>query len=64
MTEELPPFDPDAWQPKTALGRAVKSKEITDIDTILDEGRRILEPQIGDPFRIAPIEFRTGPRGR
>ena len=57
MTEELPPFDPDAWQPKTALGRAVKSKEITDLDTILDEGRRILEPQITEMLTHLEAEF-------
>ncbi|MDI6737097.1 MAG: 30S ribosomal protein S5 [Nanoarchaeota archaeon] len=41
-------FDPSAWQPKTEIGRKVKAGEITDLDTILDSGRRILEPQIVD----------------
>ncbi|MBU2637557.1 MAG: 30S ribosomal protein S5 [Nanoarchaeota archaeon] len=41
-------FDISAWTPKTEIGRKVKSGEITDIDTILDSGRRILEPEIVD----------------
>ncbi|MFH1072959.1 MAG: 30S ribosomal protein S5 [Nanoarchaeota archaeon] len=36
------------WQPKTALGRKVKNKEIVNIDEILDAGRAILEEQITD----------------
>ncbi|MEM2915838.1 MAG: 30S ribosomal protein S5 [Candidatus Woesearchaeota archaeon] len=35
-----------AWQPKTSLGKKVKSGEITDIDQILDKGLKILEPTI------------------
>lgn len=46
MPEQLPEFNPDEWKPRTALGRAVKSKEITNIDAILDNGHKILEPQI------------------
>src|SRR3990167_6537283 len=48
MPENLPQFNPDTWKPKTALGRAVKNKEITDIDQILESGRKILEPGIVD----------------
>ena len=36
----------EAWVPKTALGKKVKSGEITSIDEILDKGMKILEPQI------------------
>jgi small subunit ribosomal protein S5 len=36
------------WQPKTEIGRKVKSKEITDIDMILDNGKKVLEPEIVD----------------
>jgi small subunit ribosomal protein S5 len=39
-------FDVDSWKPKTELGRKVKNKEITDIDQILNDGLRILEPEI------------------
>lgn len=38
----------DAWVPKTALGKKVKTGEITSIDTILDEGKKVLEYQIVD----------------
>ncbi len=37
-----------AWQPKTELGRKVKSGQIKDISEILDNGFRILEPEIVD----------------
>lgn len=37
-----------SWIPKTELGKKVKSKEITDIDQILDKGIKILEPTIVD----------------
>jgi len=40
--------DIEAWQPRTELGRKVKSGEITDIDFILDSGLKILEPEIVD----------------
>ena len=36
------------WIPKTELGKRVKSGELTDLDNILDNGLRILEPQIVD----------------
>jgi len=40
--------DLDRWQPKTELGKKVKSREITDIDTVLKSGKPILEPEIVD----------------
>jgi small subunit ribosomal protein S5 len=36
------------WTPKTNLGRSVRSKEIQNIDEILDNGLTILEPEIVD----------------
>ncbi len=42
------PFDREAWHPKTAIGTKVKSGGITDIDTILDSGMRIMEGEIVD----------------
>ena len=36
------------WNPKTVIGKKVKNNEITNIDTILDSGYRILEPEIVD----------------
>lgn len=38
----------EAWTPKTALGKKVKSDEIKNIDEILDANKRILEPEITD----------------
>ena len=37
-----------AWKPKTELGRLVKSGKIKDIDVILKEHKKILEPEIVD----------------
>ncbi|MCF7866541.1 30S ribosomal protein S5 [Candidatus Woesearchaeota archaeon] len=39
---------PENWQPKTELGKKVKSGEITNMDQILDNGMTILEPEIVD----------------
>ena len=41
-------IDIEAWHPKTSIGKAVKSKNITDIDEILDNGLNILEQEIVD----------------
>lgn len=38
----------EEWIPKTDLGKRVKSRQITDINEILDNGHIILEPQITD----------------
>lgn len=38
----------DNWRPKTALGRMVRDKQVTDIDVILDRGEIILESEIVD----------------
>src|SRR3989338_7511865 len=38
----------EAWVPKTELGRRVQSGDITDIDTLLASGQRILESEIVD----------------
>ena len=40
--------DVERWQPRTEIGRKVKSRQITNIDEILDEGQAILEPEIVD----------------
>ena len=48
MPEELPALNLDAWKPKTSLGLAVKNKELTEIDTILENGNSILETQVVD----------------
>jgi small subunit ribosomal protein S5 len=38
----------EEWIPKTEVGRRVKARQITDINTILDNGWVILEPEITD----------------
>jgi len=45
---EAKPFDIDTWKPKTGIGEKVKSKEITEIDYILDNGLKIMEGEIVD----------------
>ena len=39
-------FDLEAWKPRTALGKKVKSGEITSIDQILTRGMTLLEVEI------------------
>ena len=41
-------FDKEKWKPKTALGKKVKSGEITNINQILFTGQKILESEIVD----------------
>lgn len=41
-------FDKDTWKPKTSIGIKVKNNEIKNIDEILDNGLKILEPEIVD----------------
>lgn len=36
------------WVPKTELGRKVKGKEVTSMDEVLDNGFKILEPEVVD----------------
>src|SRR3989344_1968019 len=43
-----PPSKLDNWHPKTELGRKVKSKEVTDINGILESGEKIKEAEIVD----------------
>ncbi|MFQ5531826.1 MAG: 30S ribosomal protein S5 [Candidatus Nanoarchaeia archaeon] len=37
-----------AWEPKTKLGKDVKNEKIKNIDKILDDNKKILEPEIVD----------------
>ncbi len=41
-------FDKESWKPKTEMGRKVKEGEIKNIDEILIEGQKIMEPEIVD----------------
>ena len=45
------------WKPKTKLGEKVKSKKIKDIDEILEENAKILEPQIVDSLMNAKSDL-------
>lgn len=45
----------EAWEPKTQLGRDVKSGKIKDIDHILKDNKKILEPEISDKL----LELKT-----
>ncbi len=40
--------DLDRWQPKTELGRLVKSRQITTMEDVIAAGKPILEPEIVD----------------
>jgi len=40
--------DIDRWQPKTALGKMVKSRQITNMNDVFETGKPILEPEIVD----------------
>ena len=48
MKEKAATFDKDAWQPKTSIGKKVKSGAIKNIDEVLDNGLKILETEIVD----------------
>lgn len=45
------------WEPKTKLGREVKSEKITNIDEILDSKRKILEEQIVDKLLNVQVDL-------
>jgi small subunit ribosomal protein S5 len=38
----------EKWIPKTELGRVVRAGKVTDIDVVLSEGKKIMEPEIVD----------------
>ncbi|MBI2129399.1 30S ribosomal protein S5 [Candidatus Woesearchaeota archaeon] len=50
IEKEIPKgsFDRERWNPKTSIGKKVKSGEINDIDQIIDNGLKIMEPEIVD----------------
>ena len=54
MAEELPPLNLETWKPKTSLGLAVKNKELTEIDSVLESGQTILEMSIVEA--LLPLE--------
>ncbi len=48
-------FDPESWNPKTELGKLVKSGKITSIEQIFLHGYKILEAEIVD-FLLPDLE--------
>jgi len=50
LEKELPvaKVDASSWQPKTAIGKLVKDRQITNIDQIIDNGTPILETELVD----------------
>ncbi|MEM4209428.1 MAG: hypothetical protein QW833_03490, partial [Candidatus Anstonellaceae archaeon] len=46
------------WEPKTEIGRLVKSGQISSIEEIFSQGKKILEPQIVD-FLLPNLEAET-----
>lgn len=48
MSEKVRPIDKEAWNPKTDLGRMVKSGEVTSLEQIVDLRKPILESEIVD----------------
>ena len=47
----------ESWTPKTDLGRLVKSGKIKNIDEILGQGLKILEPEIVDSLLLLTTEL-------
>ena len=64
--ERVRKADLESWEPKTNLGRMVKSGEITNISQIFEMGRPILEPEIVDSLLpelySSTLEIRTTQR--
>mgnify|MGYP001595466077 CR=1 FL=1 len=48
----------DSWVPRTAIGRAVKEKEITSLEEVLAKGKKILESEIVD-YLVPNIQQET-----
>ncbi len=48
MAEKLRAVDTGSWEPRTAIGKKVKSGEITTLEEIRKTGKAILEPEIVD----------------
>ena len=55
--KELVGFDIESWQPKTELGRQVKTGELTSIDAVLSTGKKVLEPEIIDALMTTENEL-------
>jgi len=58
MAEKLRRVDIGAWEPKSAVGKMVKSGEITSLEKIMEMGRPIIEPEVID-FLLQDLEVET-----
>jgi small subunit ribosomal protein S5 len=47
----------DKWVPKTELGKLVRAGKIKNIDEILEQGKKILEPEIVDSLLLLQTEL-------
>ncbi|MDO8554201.1 MAG: 30S ribosomal protein S5 [Candidatus Micrarchaeota archaeon] len=48
MAEKLKLINREMWDPKTSIGKMVKSGEISAIEQVFDMGKPILEPEVVD----------------
>lgn len=58
MAEKLKLINRENWEPKTLLGKSVKSGEISSVEQIFDMGTPILEPEIVDVL-VPDLESET-----
>lgn len=58
MAEKLRQVDLEAWEPKSTIGKMVKSGEITSFEQIADMGKPVLEPEIIDSL-LSDLESET-----
>lgn len=58
MAERLKPVDLEAWEPKSVIGKMVKSGELTNFEQIANMGRPVLEPEIVDKL-LPDLESET-----
>ncbi len=58
LMEKIKPIDIEKWQPKTTVGKMVKSGEISSIEQIFERGQRIIEPEVVD-FLLQEMEAET-----
>ncbi|MBS3068312.1 30S ribosomal protein S5 [Candidatus Micrarchaeota archaeon] len=48
MSEKVRTIDKETWQPKTTIGKMVKSGEIQSVEQIFQLGKPIIEPELMD----------------
>jgi small subunit ribosomal protein S5 len=58
MVEKVRPTDTESWDPRTEIGRKVKSGDMTTLEQVRATGKPILEPEIIDVI-IPELESET-----